>query len=279
MSYVTTPTVEKKQAVKLYYKDYGEGQPVILVHGWPLSNRMWEFQLDDLVNAGYRVITYDRRGFGKSSQPWNGYTYQDFADDLYEVICSLELSNVILVGFSMGGGELATYVEKYGTSKLCKLVFLSSVTPYMLKTDDNPDGVDGSVFEDMKAGIAEDRAGFFADFGKTFVNFDKNQDRISKAQVDFNWYIACRASRKATLDCVDAFGKTDFREGCKQIDIPTLVVHGDEDAVVPMEVSGKRAADIIPDAEFKVIKGAPHGLMFTHNKELNPILIDFFNKE
>jgi peroxiredoxin len=209
---------------------------------------MWEFQVDDLVNAGYRVISYDRRGFGKSSQPWNGYTYQDFADDLYEVICSLELSNVILVGFSMGGGELATYVEKYGTSKLSKLVFLSSVAPYMLKTDNNPDGVDGSVFEDMKAGIAEDRAG-------------------------------CRASRKATLDCIDAFGKTDFREGCKQIDIPTLVVHGDKDAIVPMEVSGKRAADIIPDADLKVIKGGPHGLVFTHNKELNPVLIDFFNKE
>lgn len=278
MSYITTPTVEKKQAVKLYYKDFGEGQPVILVHGWPLSHRMWEYQVDDLVNAGYRVISYDRRGFGKSSQPWNGYTYQDFADDLYEVICSLELSNVILVGFSMGGGELATYVEKYGTSKLSKLVFLSSVAPYMLKTDDNPEGVDEQVFEDMKAGIAEDRAGFFADFGKNFVNLDKNNDRISKAQVDMNWYISCRASRKGTLDCVDAFGKTDLREGCKQIDIPTLVVHGDDDAIVPFEVSGKRAAALIPNAELKVIKGAPHGLTFTHNKELNPILIEFFNK-
>ncbi|GGE44119.1 alpha/beta fold hydrolase [Psychroflexus planctonicus] len=275
MNYLKTTSIEKGSAVQLAYQDYGQGQPIILIHGWPLSHAMWEHQVPFLVNAGYRVITYDRRGFGDSSKPWNGYTYNDLAKDVNDLIEDLELDNVILAGFSMGGGEVARYIGKYGTKRIAKAVLISSVVPFMLETDDNPNAVDISVFEGMKEGIAKDRPAFFKDFGKNFVNLEKNKDSVSQAQVDYNWYVACSASRKATLDCVDAFGKTDFRADCKKFDVPTLIVHGDDDAIVPVEVSGKKAAEIIKGAQFEVLKGAPHGVTFTHHQELNSILEKF----
>ncbi|MGM0635143.1 MAG: alpha/beta fold hydrolase [Bacteroidota bacterium] len=275
MSYISTTSLEKGEAIKLNVQDYGEGQPIILVHGWPLSHRMWEHQVPALIAEGFRVITYDRRGFGDSSKPWNAYTYDDFAKDLNDIINTLDLKDVILAGFSMGGGELARYVGNYGTDRLSKLMFISSVAPFMLETEDNPNGVDASVFEGMKEGIAKDRPGFFSEFGKNFVNLEKNKERVSEAQVNYNWYVASSASRKATLDCVDAFGKTDFRADCKKINIPTIIIHGDDDAIVPFEVSGKKAAELIPDSKLEVVKGAPHGITFTHYKELNKLMIDF----
>ena len=275
MSQINTSSLEKQQAVKLFYEDYGEGQPIILIHGWPLSHRMWENQVETLVGKGFRVIGYDRRGFGESTKPWNGYDYDTLAKDLKDLIEELKLKDVILVGFSMGGGEVARYIGNYGTSKLSKAVLVSAVTPFMLKTDDN-DAVDESVFEGMKDGISKDRANFFKDFGKNFVNFDNFEDeRVSQARVDLNWNIAMQASRKATLDCVDSFGKTDFREDCKKFDIPTLVVHGDDDQIVPIEVSGEKAAEIIPNSKFEIIKNAPHGLVFTHSEDFNQILLGF----
>ena len=275
MSQINTSSLEKQQAVKLFYEDYGEGQPIILIHGWPLSHRMWENQVETLVGKGFRVISYDRRGFGESTKPWNGYDYDTLAKDLKDLIEELKLKDVILVGFSMGGGEVARYIGNYGTSKLSKAVLVSAVTPFMLKTDDN-DAVDESVFEGMKDGISKDRANFFKDFGKNFVNFDNFEDeRVSQARVDLNWNIAMQASRKATLDCVDSFGKTDFREDCKKFDIPTLVVHGDDDQIVPIEVSGEKAAEIIPNSKFEIIKNAPHGLVFTHSEDFNQILLGF----
>lgn len=275
MNYLKTTSIEKGSAVQLAYHDYGKGQPVILIHGWPLSHAMWEHQVPFLVDAGYRVITYDRRGFGDSSKPWSGYNYNELAKDVNDLIEGLELENVILAGFSMGGGEVARYIGKYGTKRVAKAILISSVVPFMLATEDNPKAVDASVFEGMKEGIAKDRPAFFKDFGKNFVNLDKNSERVSQAQVDYNWYVACSASRKATLDCVDAFGKTDFRADCKKFTIPTLIIHGDDDAIVPMEVSGEKAAKLINNASFEVVKGAPHGLTFTHKDELNALLHDF----
>lgn len=278
MSCFKTKTYEHNENVCLYYEDYGKGQPIILIHGWPLSHKMWEYQISEFVNAGYRVIAYDRRGFGQSDRPWEGYDYNTMAADLKDLINHLELDDIILVGFSMGGGEVARYIGIYGTQKIAKAILVGAVTPFLLKTDDNPDGVDGSVFEGMKAGIAKDRPGFFKEFGLNFMNYDDNKDRISEAQLDFNWNIACHASPKGTLDCVDAFGKTDFREDCKKFDIPTLVVHGDADNIVPIEVSGEKAKDLIPNAEYKVIKNAPHGLMMTHREELNKAVLGFLGK-
>lgn len=277
MNFLKTTSIEKGASIQLAYHDYGTGQPIILIHGWPLSNAMWEHQIPFLVDAGYRVIAYDRRGFGESSKPWNGYTYANFAKDLNDLIESLELKDVILVGFSMGGGEVAKYIGNYGTKRISKAVLISSVVPFLLETEDNPNSVDAAVFEGMKDGIAKDRADFFSSFGKNFVNFEKNKDKVSEAQVKLNWHIACSASRKATLDCVDAFGKTDFRADCKAFDIPTLIIHGDDDAIVPVEVSGHKAAKLIEHAEFKLIKGAPHGVSFTHHKEVNQLLEEFLS--
>lgn len=278
MSCFKTKTYEHNENVCLYYEDYGEGQPIILIHGWPLSHKMWEYQIAELVAAGYRVIAYDRRGFGQSDRPWNGYDYDTLASDLNDLIGHLELKDVILIGFSMGGGEVARYIGIYGTQKISKAVLIGAVTPFLLKTDDNPDGVDADVFEGMKEGISKDRPGFFKEFGKNFMNYDQNKDRISEAQLDLNWNIACHASPKGTLDCVDSFGKTDFREDCKKFDIPTLVVHGDADNIVPIDVSGAKAKELIPNADYKIIENAPHGLMMTHRKELNKVILDFLKK-
>ena len=278
MSCFKTKTYEHNENVCLYYEDYGEEQPIILIHGWPLSHKMWEYQIAELVAAGYRVIAYDRRGFGQSDRPWNGYDYDTLASDLNDLIGHLELKDVILIGFSMGGGEVARYIGIYGTQKISKAVLIGAVTPFLLKTDDNPDGVDADVFEGIKEGISKDRPGFFREFGKNFMNYDQNKDRISEAQLDFNWNIACHASPKGTLDCVDSFGKTDFREDCKKFDIPTLVVHGDADNIVPIDVSGAKAKELIPNADYKIIENAPHGLMMTHRKELNKVILDFLKK-
>lgn len=275
MNELNTSSLEKSKAIKLAYSDYGSGQPVILIHGWPLNKTMWEYQIEELVDAGYRVISYDRRGFGESSKPWDGYDYDTLAKDLNDLVETLKLENVVLVGFSMGGGEVARYIGNYGTSNVDKAVLVSAVTPYMLKTDDN-DAVEASVFEDMKKGISKDRAQFFKDFGKNFFNYDSlKNDRISDSMLELTWNLAMQGSRKATLDCVDSFGRTDFREDCRKFDIPTLIVHGDEDQIVPIDVSAKKAKELISNSKLEVIEDAPHGLMVTHHKKLNSVLIDF----
>lgn len=277
MNYVTTNDSEKGNPIKLAYQDFGEGKPIVFIHGWPLSQKMWEFQIPFFVENGFRVITYDRRGFGQSDQPWKGYNYNQMASDLNELILQLDLKNVILVGFSMGGGEVAKYLGKFGSERIEKAVFMSSIAPFMLETEDNPNAVDSSVFDGMKEGISKDRADFFSGFGRNFVAIEKHQDRVSEAQVQLNWNVALSASRKATLDCVDAFGKTDLREDCKGIDVPTLIIHGDDDAIVPFEVSGKKAHQLIKDSTLKIIEGAPHGLTFTHHQEVNESLLEFMN--
>jgi len=275
MGYITTNSKENSNNIELYYEDYGRGQPIILIHGWPLSHRMWDTQVEALVNAGFRVICYDRRGFGQSSKPFSGYNYDVLSSDLSDLINQLELENVILAGFSMGGGEVARYIGRYGTKRIDKAILISAVTPYLKETDDNKNAVDASVFEGMKSGIEKDRADFFDGFGKNFVNYDKLKDKVSLAQIHLNWNIAMQASRKATLDCVDAFGLTDFREDLKTFDIPTLIIHGDDDNVVPYEVSGKKAFEMIDNSELALIKNGPHGLSFTHAEELNASILKF----
>lgn len=275
MPFFTSTVTEKSQSVDIYFEDFGEGKPVILIHGWPLSHTMWEYQVPALIKAGFRVISYDRRGFGTSSRPYSGYDYNTMALDLKNLIDHLDLKEVSLVGFSMGGGELARYVGNFGTDKLSKLIFLSSIAPFMMKTDDNPDGVPEDAFDGFKKSIREDRLGFLKEFGNGFVNFEDNKDRISEAQVHYNWTVAAAALPKATVDCIDAFGKTDLREDLKSIDIPTLFIHGDADATVPKEPTAEQGHNIVKNSSLEIIKGAPHGCTFTHANEVNKLMIDF----
>lgn len=275
MSYLKTSSTENGEAITLFYHDYGTGDPIILIHGWPLSHQMWEYQIEPLINAGHRVIAYDRRGFGKSDKPWSGYDYDTLAKDLNDLITVLDLSNVTIIGFSMGGGEVSRYIGTYGTSKLKKAALISSVAAFMLKTDDNPDGVPEKTFEEFKTAVHKDRLDFLKDFGDKFVNYKENKKNISESQVHFNWNIASHASPKATLDCIDSFGKTNFRADLKKFDIPTLIVHGDADQVVPIKPSAKQAVSLVKGSKLEIIKDAPHGLIFTHTEELNKLLLDF----
>lgn len=275
MPYLEKTTAQKDADVSIYFEDQGEGQPVLLIHGWPLSGAMWEYQVPVLVENGYRVITYDRRGFGRSSRPWNGYDYHTMAEDLKDLIEKLELENIILVGFSMGGGELAQYVDTFGTSKIDKLVFMSSIAPYLLQTEDNPDGAPDDVFKGMENGVKNNRAGFLADFGAGFVNFEDNKDRITQAQLDYNFQIAINASPKGTLDCINAFGRTDLRAALNKIDVPTLFIHGDADHIVPIKPSSQQGHDIVSNSKLEIVKNAPHGLYVTHKDEINELLLDF----
>lgn len=275
MSYLNTTSSENGESIQLYYEQYGEGQPVILIHGWPLSHQMWEYQIQEIVAAGFQVVAYDRRGFGQSSKPFSGYDYDTLAKDLHDLITGLNLKNVILAGFSMGGGEVARYIGNYGTDNVAKAALISSIVPYMKKASDNPEGVPEETFEEFKANVKADRLGFLKGFGNNFVNYEDNKDNISEAQLHYNWTLAAGASPKGTLDCIDSFGKTDFRKDVKKFDIPTLIIHGDADEVVPIETSGKAAAKLLPESTFKIIKGAPHGLIFTHTKEVNTTLLEF----
>ncbi|MGB5981176.1 MAG: alpha/beta hydrolase [Nonlabens sp.] len=275
MPYLKKTTAQKKENVSIYFEDHGHGQPIVLVHGWPLSGAMWEYQVPDLVDAGFRVIKYDRRGFGNSSRPYSGYNYSKMAEDLHDLIKKLDLKDVILAGFSMGGGELAQYVDTFGTSNLSKLIFISSIAPFMMKTEDNPDGAPESVFEDMKKNVSEDRAGFLKGFGEGFVNYEDLKDRVSQGQLDYNFHIAVDASPKGSLDCIDAFGKTDLRKAMKKIDIPTLFIHGKEDNIVPSKPTSEQGHELVDGSKLEMIDGAPHGLYLTHKNELNKILLDF----
>ncbi|MDP5101378.1 MAG: alpha/beta hydrolase [Nonlabens sp.] len=275
MPYLKINGTELSKNVEIYYEDHGKGDPVILVHGWPLSTAMWEYQVPALIEAGKRVIVYDRRGFGKSSQPYSGYDYKTMAADLNELIQHLNLTNVSLVGFSMGGGELAKYVGSYGTDNLSKLVFVSSIAPFMLKTADNPDGVPDDVLKDMENNVKNNRAGFLAEFGKGFVNYESNKDKVSQGQLDYNFNVAAGASPKGTLDCINAFGRTDMRDDLKKVDVPTLFIHGTKDEVVPSKPTSQQGHELVKGSKLEMIDGAPHGLTFTHAAELNKVLVDF----
>jgi non-heme chloroperoxidase len=269
---------ENSDDIELYYEDHGSGDAVVLIHGYPLSGASWEKQIPVLLAAGHRVVTYDRRGFGKSSQPTTGYNYDTFAEDLHKLVTHLKLPTFALAGFSMGGGEVARYVGKYGSKGVSKAVFISSVPPFLLKTRDNPEGVDGAVFDGIQKAIVADRYAFFTEFFKNFYNTDLLLGkRVSEQAVQASWNTAASASATASLACVPTWYE-DFREDLKRIDIPTLVIHGDADRIVPIAASGLRTAKLVKGARLSVVKDGPHCVTWTHADEVNRELVDFLRK-
>jgi len=277
MPYVTVGK-ENSSNIDLYYEDHGSGQPVVLIHGYPLSGASWEKQVPVLLSAGHRVITYDRRGFGKSSQPTTVYNYDTFAEDLHKLITHLELREFALVGFSMGGGEVARYLGKYGSNGVSKAVIISGVPPFLLKTADNPEGVDASVFEGIEKAVVADRYAFFTDFFKNFYNSDLLLGkRVSEQAVQASWNVASGASATASLACVPTWHE-DFRKDVNKIDVSTLVIHGDADRILPINASGLRTAKLIKGARLVVVKDGPHCVTWTHAEEVNAELVNFLGK-
>ena len=277
MPYVTVGK-ENSSNIDLYYEDHGSGQPVVLIHGYPLSGASWEKQVPVLLNSGHRVITYDRRGFGKSSQPTTGYNYDTFAEDLHKLITHLELREFSLVGFSMGGGEVARYLGKYGSKGVSKAVIISGVPPFLLKTADNPEGVDGSVFEGIEKAVIADRYAFFTEFFKNFYNTDLLLNKhVSEQAVQASWNVAVGASATASLACVPTWHE-DFRKDVNKIDVPTLVMHGDADRILPISAAGARTAKLIKGARLVVVKDGPHCITWTHVEEVNTELVNFLGK-
>jgi non-heme chloroperoxidase len=268
-------TITTKDGTEIYYKDWGSGQPVVFIHGWPLNADMWEYQMNYLASRGYRVVAHDRRGFGRSSQPWTGYDYDTFADDVAAVIDQLDLKDVILVGHSMGGGDVARYIGRHGTKRIAKAVLIGAVTPFMLKTADNPTGLDMSVFDGIRAGIAGDRLQFFEDLSAPFYGADLPDAKVSRGTRDWFFGMSELGTYKSCYDCVKAFSETDFRGDLKKFDVPTLVIHGEADQIVPIGVAGALTAKLVKGAEFEVYKGAPHGLVTTHKDQLNADLLAF----
>lgn len=273
MPFLTNET--DTQNIDLFFEDYGHGQPVILIHGWPLSHQAWEQQIWAIVEAGYRCIAYDRRGFGNSSAPFRSYDYSTLASDLNEIISQLELEDVTLVGFSMGGGEVVRYCTDFGTNKIAKAALISSIIPLVAQKDDNPNGVPQSDLNDIIEALQDDRVGFLKNFHKNFYNYSNDNKSVSEAQLEYDWSIASHASPIATIQAAKAWAETDFREELKNVDVPTLIVHGDADNIVPKATSGDQAAKGISNNTYKVIKDGPHGLNITHKDEVNKILLDF----
>ncbi|WP_149208142.1 alpha/beta fold hydrolase [Flavobacterium johnsoniae] len=273
----TDKYIETAKNVKLYVKDYGKGKPVILIHGWPLSNEMWEYQIDFLVKNNYRVIAYDRRGFGKSSQPWDGYDYDTLSDDLSEIIEQLELENVTLVGFSMGGGEVVRYFSRHQGKGIAKAALISSIIPFLLKTEDNPEGRPKEKTEATAASIHEDRIGFLDNFGKIFFGVNIINKPLSTPLLEYYRDLCSAASPRATLQCAESLNTTDFRDELHTIKVPTLIIHGTDDKNVPIEVSSEKTAKAIQNNTFIVYEGAPHGLFYTEKDKLNKDLLEFLN--
>lgn len=273
MPFLTNKT--GNEPVDIFYEDYGSGQPVILIHGWPLSHRAWEGQVSEIVNAGFRCISYDRRGFGLSSFPWDGYDYSSLASDLKELIDQLDLKECIIVGFSMGGGEVVRYLTDHGDDKVAKAALISSIIPLVKQKKDNPKGVPEKDLEGIMDALKKDRVGFLKNFHSNFYNADKLSDKVSDAQLHYDWSIASYASPRATIKAAEAWAETDFRPELKNVKVPTLIVHGDDDNIVPIGTSAEQAAKGIANNKYEIIEGGPHGLNVTHAKELNHILIRF----
>ncbi len=261
--------------INIYYEDLGKGKPVVFIHGWPLSGAMWEYQVTQLTQQGLRCITYDRRGFGNSDKPFEGYDYNTLAGDLKVVMDELNLNEVTLVGFSMGGGEIAKYFSLYGGSRVKKVVLVSAVVPYMLQTSDNPEGVPQEEFDKMSKGMVDDRPSFMENFNKDFFGVTLLNHPVSDAFLANSLTKVMEASPIATLQCAKSFSSTDFRQDMIKINVPTLIIHGGADKTVPMKATGEQSAKMIKDAKFIVYEGAPHGLFYTEKDRLNQDLIDF----
>jgi peroxiredoxin len=277
MPYITVGQ-ENSTDIALHYSDRGTGQPVVLIHGYPLSGASWEKQEDKLLEAGYRVITYDRRGFGQSSQPSIGYDYDTFADDLDKVLTTLDVTNAVLVGFSMGTGEVGHYIARHGAARVAKAAFLASLEPFLLKTDDNPTGVDGSVFDGIRSAARTDRYAWFSQFYNNFYNLDENLGtRISEEAVRASFNVAAGAGAKASWAVVSSW-LTDFRADIPKVaqsGVPVLIVHGTGDRILPIDATGREFAKLLPNAKYVEIDGAPHGFLWTHGDEVATLLLEF----
>ncbi|MCA1073456.1 alpha/beta hydrolase [Clostridium bowmanii] len=268
--------ITTKDCTQIYYKDWGTGRPVVFSHGWPLNSDSWEAQMMFLASKGYRCIAHDRRGHGRSSQPWDGNDMDTYADDLSELIEKLDLKNVVLVGFSAGGGEVARYIGRYGTKRVAKVALISAVPPLMLKTTTNPGGLPIDVFNGIRDGSIADRSQFYKELASgPFFGANRPGSKVSQGFIDLFWLEGMQAGGKNTYDCIKAFSETDFKEDLKKFDVPTLIIHGDDDQVVPIGAAALQSSKIIKNSILKVYKGAPHGLTFTHKDKVNTDLLAF----
>ncbi|WP_437771506.1 alpha/beta fold hydrolase [Arthrobacter sp. KNU40] len=278
MAYITVGN-ENSSEIEIYYEDHGTGQAVVLIHGYPLDGSSWEKQTAALLNAGYRVITYDRRGFGKSSKPTVGYDYDTFAADLNTLLNTIDVNDAVLVGFSMGTGEVARYLGTYGSARVAKAMFLASLEPFLLQTADNPGGVPQSVFDGLSEAVISDRYAFFTEFFNNFYNAPTflGTHRLSHEAVAASWNLAAQSGAYASVAAQPTW-LTDFRADIPKIDVPALIVHGTADNILPIDVTGRRFAEALPGAEYLEIDGAPHGLLWTHGAEVNQALLGFLAK-
>ena len=269
-------TITTKDGTQIYYKDWGLGQPVVFSHGWPLSSDSWEAQMLFLASSGYRCIAHDRRGHGRSSQPWNGNEMNTYADDLSEIIETLDLKNAVLIGFSAGGGEVARYIGRHGTKRLAKAALISAVPPLMLKTPANPGGLPMEKFDAIRLGSTTDRSQFYKDIASgPFFGANRSGTKVSQGMMDSFWLQGMRAGAKNTFDCIKAFSETDFTEDLKKFDVPTLIIHGDDDQIVPISSAALASAKLVKHPTLKIYPGAPHGLTETHKDQLNADLLEF----
>jgi non-heme chloroperoxidase len=269
------PTITTKDGAQIFYKEWGSGQPVVFSHGWPLNADAWDEQLVFFASNGYRAIAHDRRGHGRSTQTWSGNDMDTYADDLATLVETLDLSNVIHIGHSTGGGEVAHYIGRHGTARVAKAVLVDAVPPGMVQSPNNPDGIPLAVFDQIRAGVLADASQFWMDFSQQFYGANRPGAKVSQGVHDRFWLLSMQCGLAAAYQCIKAFSETDFIGDLKKFDIPTLIIHGDDDQIVPISVAGDRSAKMIKDATYKVYKGAPHGLMATHQQQFNTDLLDF----